>query len=190
MPVKDFTLRSGYTVQHGTFFRQDRIPYLIEHEDTPEGKAHAVQVKDALWAHRQSLPLSERRYQRSYTWVRGRNPKDEERARRLGVDPDDFLSEATSDSRGGVTVYNRDEFGFDGVDKTLDHEFAHTLDHSGSKVDGAAKGAPSSRCGSGTSSRPVPPSSTRRCLTWPTSSCVKLSRPEAAGICRWPSDGR
>jgi ADP-ribose pyrophosphatase len=141
MPVKDFTLRSGYNIQHGTFFRQDRIPYLIEHEDTPEGKAHAEEIQKALWAHRQSLPLSMRGLQRSYSWVRGRNPKDGERARRLGHDPDDFISGATSDSLGGVTVYNRDEFGFDGVDGELDHEFAHSLDHVGKELGGIGSGS-------------------------------------------------
>jgi hypothetical protein len=142
IPAKDFTLRSGYHIQHGTFYRKDKIPYLVEHEDTPEGKAHADEIQKALALHRQSLPLSKRRLQRSYSWVRGRNPKDEETARRHGFDPEEWLSEATSDSLGGVTVYNRDEFGFDGVDQQLDHEFAHTLDHVGKEMGGVGSSSP------------------------------------------------
>jgi hypothetical protein len=129
IPARDYTLRSGYHVDNGTFYRIDKIPYLIEHDDTPEGKAYADGVQKALQAHRVSLPLERRRLQRSYAWVRGRNPKDVEAAHRRGLNPDKWLSDATSDSMGGITVYNRDEFGFEGVDQTLDHEFAHSFDH-------------------------------------------------------------
>lgn len=133
LPVKDYTLRSGYNIQHGTLYKHDGVTYLIEHQDTPQGKQQARKVQQALAAHHESLPASVRAYGRSYAWVDGSNPEDDLFAQRQGLPAGEFLSEAVSDQTGGTTLYNRSSYGTRGVLGVLDHEFSHTMDNGESR---------------------------------------------------------
>jgi hypothetical protein len=106
------------------------VPYLVEHEDSPEGREHAKRVHRALEAHRESLPASVRHKQTGYAWVDGANPEDDQFAIEQGRAPGEFISLASSDTHGGTYLFNRETYGANGLNGTLNHEFAHTLDDS------------------------------------------------------------
>ena len=137
VPVRDFTplLGGGYTIKNGTAWRRNGVTYVVEHDETGEGKRRAIEAAKVMEHHHQSLPAGARQYQRSYVWNSGSNPEDPEFAKRLGVEK--FRSVMTAGSgdthiwQPGVKRTPEGRVDATQLISDLNHEFGHNADTDG-----------------------------------------------------------
>lgn len=98
--IEELNVGDNYVIQNGTAWRSNGVTYVIEHDNSAEGFAQAVQMRDWLENFQRRLPPEAAKYQRSYTAVAGHNPFDEEWKRRYNLE--DFESGASA--RDGDTI--------------------------------------------------------------------------------------
>jgi hypothetical protein len=133
VPVRDFTpFLGGYTIKNGTAWRRNGVAYVVEHDETGEGKRRAIEAAKALEYHHQSLPAGARQYQKSYVWNMGSNPQDPEFAKKHGVDK--FSSVMTAGGgethiwQPGVKMTPEGKVDASQLMSDLNHEYGHNAD--------------------------------------------------------------
>jgi len=137
VPVRNYTpvLGGGYTIKNGTAWRRNGVTYVIEHDETGEGKRRAIEAAKVLEHHHSTLPAGARKYQKSYVWNSGSNPEDPEFAKKHGVDK--FTSAMTAGGgethiwQPGIKMTPEGRVDAKQLLSDLNHEYGHNADVDG-----------------------------------------------------------